>query len=134
MWPTRNSSSRVGAKRRIEGRLAQQNHATVRGDEAAVGIGGHLHAFDGGKIERDQAIVGHCWRGAFVGREERRFDKEFLTDSNDLRQVRAHDIRPGVNKAYYLPSHRQRVQSLAIGTASHAGGFALVGRNGMHYI
>ena len=40
-------------------RLAQQNQAAVRGDQAAVEIGGHLLASDGWQIERENGIFGH---------------------------------------------------------------------------
>ena len=58
-----------------------------------------LLASNGWQIKRGQAIVGRGGRGGFVAWEERRFDKEFLPNHKDLRHVRLHNIRPGVNKA-----------------------------------
>ena len=59
--------------------------------------GGHLLALDGWQMEGKKAIVGHGGRGAFVVREERRFDNEFLPHGNGLRYVRHPKIRHTVN-------------------------------------
>ena len=58
-------------------RLAQQHQPAVRGDQPALEIGGHLLAFDGWKIERQQGIFGHGGRGAFVARGETRSASNF---------------------------------------------------------
>ena len=69
-------------------RRAQQDQAAVRRNRTAREIGGHLLALNGWKIEREKGIFGHGGRGAFVAREETRFDNQFLPDHNDLRHVR----------------------------------------------
>ena len=48
-------------------------------------------------MEGKKAIVGHGGRGAFVVREEGRFDNEFLLHGNGLRYVRHPKIRHTVN-------------------------------------
>ena len=58
-------------------RLVQQDQPAVRRDQPAPEIGGHLLAFDGWKVEREQSIFGHGGRGAFVAREEMRFAPTF---------------------------------------------------------
>ena len=78
-------------------RLAQQDEAAVRGDQAAIEGGAHLLALDGWQIEGKKAIVGHGGRGAFVVWEERRFDNEFLPDDNALRYIRHPKIRHATN-------------------------------------
>ena len=59
-------------------RLAQQDQAAVGGDQATIEGGRHLLALDGWQMEGEKGIVGHGGRGAFVVREERRFDNAFL--------------------------------------------------------
>ena len=78
-------------------RLAQQDEAAVRRDQAAIEGGAHLLAPDDWQMEGKKAIVGHGGCGAFVVREERRFDNEFLPDDNALRHVRHPKIRPSMN-------------------------------------
>ena len=78
-------------------RLAQQDKPAVRRDQAAIEGGAHLLAAHRWKIEGEQGIVGHGGRGAFVVREERRFDNEFLLHGNGLRHVRHLKIRHAVN-------------------------------------
>ena len=56
---------------------AQQDQPAVRRDQPAPEIGGHLLAFDGWKIEREQGIFGHGGRGAFVAWGEMRFAPTF---------------------------------------------------------
>ena len=58
-------------------RLVQQDQPAVRRDQPAPEIGGHLLAFDGWKIEREQSIFSYGGRGAFVAREEMRFAPTF---------------------------------------------------------
>ena len=48
-------------------------------------------------MKGEKAIVGHGGRGAFVVREGRRFDNEFLPDGKGLRYVRHPKIKPAVN-------------------------------------
>ena len=55
----------------------QQDQPAVRRDQPAPEIGGHLLAFDGWKIEREQSIFSYGGRGAFVAREEMRFAPTF---------------------------------------------------------
>ena len=69
-------------------RLAQQDEAAVRRDQAAIEGGAHLLALDAWQIEGERAIVGHGGRGVLVGRRGRRSDNEFLPDGNALRYVR----------------------------------------------
>ena len=78
-------------------RLAQQDEPAVGRDQAAIEGGGHLLALDGWQMEGKKAIAGHGGRGAFVVREERRFDNEFLPHGNGLRYVRHPKIRHAVN-------------------------------------
>ena len=78
-------------------RLAQQDEAAVGRDQAAIEGGRHLLASDGWQIEGEKAIVGHGGRGAFVVREERRVDNEFLPYGNGLRHARQLNIMPAVN-------------------------------------
>ena len=78
-------------------RLAQQDEAAVRRDQATIEGGTHLLALDAWQIEGEKAIVGHGGRGVFVVRRGRRFDNEFLPDGNGLRYVRHHKVRPDVN-------------------------------------
>ena len=78
-------------------RLAQQDQAAVGGDQAAIEGGGHLLALHGWQMEGEKGIVGHGGRGAFVVREERRVDNEFLPYSNELRHVCHLNTRPAVN-------------------------------------
>ena len=78
-------------------RLAQQDEPAVRRDQAAIEGGGHLLALDGWQMEGEKGIVGHGGRGAFVVREERRFNNEFLPHGNGLRYVRHPKIRHTVN-------------------------------------
>ena len=56
---------------------AQQDQPAVRRDQPAAEIGGHLLAFDGWKIEREQGIFGHGGRGAFVAWGAMRFAPTF---------------------------------------------------------
>ena len=56
---------------------AQQDQPAVRRDQPAAEIGGHLLAFDGWKIEREQGIFGHGGRGAFVVWGEGRWTTTF---------------------------------------------------------
>ena len=56
---------------------AQQDQPAVRRDQPAAEIGGHLLAFDGWKIEREQGILGHGGRGAFVAWGEGRWTTTF---------------------------------------------------------
>ena len=78
-------------------RLAQQDQAAVGGDQATIEGGRHLLASHGWQMEGKKAIVGHGGRGAFVVREERRFDNEFLPYGNELRHVRHLNTRPATN-------------------------------------
>ena len=78
-------------------RLAQQDQAVVRRDQAAVEGGAHLLALDAWQIEGEKAIVGHGGRGVFVVRRGRRSENEFLPDGNGLRYVRHHKIRADMN-------------------------------------
>ena len=78
-------------------RLAQQDEAAVGRDQAAIEGGTHLLALDGWQMKGEKAIVGHGGRGAFVVREGRRFDNEFLPDGKGLRYVRHPKIKPAVN-------------------------------------
>ena len=87
---------RVG-RTEAELRLAQQDQAAVRRNQAAIEGGSHLPALDGWQMEGKKAIVGLDGRGAFVAREERRFDNEFLPHGNKLRHVRRLSLRPAMN-------------------------------------
>ena len=78
-------------------RLAQQDEAAVRRDQATIEGGAHLLALDAWQIEGEEAIVDHGGRGAFVVRRGRRLDNEFLPRSNGLRYVRHPKIRPDAN-------------------------------------
>ena len=79
-------------------RLAQQDEAAVRRDQAAIEGGAHLLALHAWQIEGEKAIVGHGGRGVFVNvRRGRRSDNEFLPDGNGLRYVRHPKIRPDTN-------------------------------------
>ncbi|MDE2811504.1 MAG: hypothetical protein OXM01_00640 [Gemmatimonadota bacterium] len=78
-------------------RLAQQDEAAVRRDQAAIEGGTHLLALDAWQIDGEKGIVGHSGRGAFVAQEERHFDNEFLPEGNSLRYVRYPIIRPATN-------------------------------------
>ena len=60
-------------------RLAQQDEAAVRGDQAAVEGGAHPLALDAWQIEGERAIVGHGGRGVLVAREETRFGQRIPT-------------------------------------------------------
>ena len=75
-------------------RLAQQDEAAVRRDQAAIEGGAHLLALDAWQIEGEKAIVGHGGRGIFVARRGRRSDNEFLPDGNALRYVHHPNIKP----------------------------------------
>ena len=73
------------------------NQATFEGDQAAVKGSPHSLAPNGWKIEGKQPIVGHGGCGAFVAREERRFDNEFLRHGNRLNHARHPYFWTGMN-------------------------------------
>ena len=89
-------------------RLAQQDEAAVRRDQATIEGGTHLLALDAWQIEGEKAIVGHGGRGAFVVRRGRRLDNEFLPDGNGLRYVRHPKIRPDSRVGGWRASVRVR--------------------------
>jgi len=75
-------------------RLAQQDEAAVRREQATIEGGAHLLALDAWQMEGQKAIVGH---GKFVVQRGRRLDNEFLPNGNGLRYVRHPKIRPDTN-------------------------------------
>jgi len=78
-------------------RLAQQHQAAVQRNQATVERRRHFLAANGWKIEGKKAIVCHGGCGNSVARVERRFDIEFLHDSNELRYIRQLKIMLGLN-------------------------------------
>ena len=78
-------------------RLAQQDEAAVRGDQAAIEGGAHLLALHAWQVEGEKAIVGHGGCGVLVVRRGRRSDNGFLPDGNGLRHVRHPETRPDKN-------------------------------------
>ena len=67
---------------------AEQHHTTVGRDASAVEGRNDLLAFNGWKIERQKAIVGHGGCGSVRSRGQDGFDTQSLSDISTLRDTR----------------------------------------------